>query len=83
MRWATRRDVHVDRAACAWLLQEHHVELDGLGLLADDRLMNPVSQQEEQHHVQADRDENRPPQATLLALVEHRLRTQPPGRAIA
>src|SRR5712691_6899869 len=23
MRWATRRGVHVDRAACAWLVQRH------------------------------------------------------------
>jgi len=23
MKWATRKDVHIDRAACAWLIQRH------------------------------------------------------------
>ena len=38
MRWATRAGVHIDRAACAWLIRRH-VDLDAGALLgAADRV---------------------------------------------
>ena len=42
MRWATRRGVHIDRAACAWLIRRHldpdaeFVFVDHLGDVPDD-----------------------------------------------
>ena len=35
MRWATRRGVHVDRAACAWLLRRF-VDTDAMFVFVDD-----------------------------------------------
>lgn len=35
MRWATRRGVHVDRAACAWLIRRH-VDPDAVFVFVDD-----------------------------------------------
>ncbi|AEE46523.1 chromate resistance protein ChrB domain-containing protein [Cellulomonas fimi] len=35
MRWATRRGVHVDRAACAWLIRRH-VDPDAEFVFVDD-----------------------------------------------
>jgi hypothetical protein len=35
MRWATRAGVHIDRAACAWLIRRH-VDLDATFVFVDD-----------------------------------------------
>ena len=35
MRWATRRGVHIDRAACAWLIRRH-VDPDAEFVFVDD-----------------------------------------------
>jgi hypothetical protein len=35
MRWATRAGVHIDRAACAWLIRRH-LDPDATFLFVDD-----------------------------------------------
>lgn len=35
MRWATRRGVHIDRAACAWLIRRH-LDPDAVFVFVDD-----------------------------------------------
>ena len=55
MRWATRAGIHIDRAACAWLIRRHvdapeapglDVALRGLSMVCDDeqilRLTGPL-----------------------------------------
>ncbi|MDI6104239.1 chromate resistance protein [Actinoplanes sp. NEAU-A12] len=40
MRWATRAGVHIDRAACAWLIRRH-IDPDAEFLFVDDRTAVP------------------------------------------
>jgi hypothetical protein len=40
MRWATRAGVHIDRAACAWLIRTH-IDPAAEFVLVDDRTMVP------------------------------------------
>ncbi|WP_229069073.1 chromate resistance protein ChrB domain-containing protein [Actinoplanes sp. DH11] len=40
MRWATRAGVHIDRAACAWLIRRH-VDTDATFLFVGDRAQVP------------------------------------------
>jgi len=35
MKWATRPGVHIDRAACAWLIR-HHIDPDAVFVFVDD-----------------------------------------------
>jgi hypothetical protein len=41
MRWATRAGVHIDRAACAWLIRTH-IDPDADFLFVDDRTTAPA-----------------------------------------
>ncbi|WP_433824605.1 chromate resistance protein ChrB domain-containing protein [Actinoplanes sp. CA-015351] len=41
MRWATRAGVHIDRAACAWLIRRH-IDAQAEFLFVDDRMAVPA-----------------------------------------